>query len=45
MNASKAKKDSKSLSDPGIHERIRMDHSSEKAEDYVEAVAEILANQ
>lgn len=31
-----------SLSDPESHERIRQDHSSEKAEDYVEAVAEIL---
>lgn len=27
------------------HERIRLDHSSEKAEDYVEAVADILAEK
>lgn len=33
----------KTYSDPESHERIRQDHSSEKAEDYVEAVAEILA--
>jgi DtxR family manganese transport transcriptional regulator len=34
-----------SLSDPESHERIRQDHSSEKAEDYVEAVAEILQSK
>ncbi len=35
----------KSLSAPDSHERTRQDHLSEKAEDYVEAVAEILAQR
>ncbi|WP_146394148.1 manganese-binding transcriptional regulator MntR [Allorhodopirellula solitaria] len=41
----KSTKAPKSFSDPESHERIRMDHSSEKAEDYVEAVAEILKSK
>ncbi|MFG0263495.1 MAG: manganese-binding transcriptional regulator MntR [Novipirellula sp. JB048] len=41
----KAKKKPVPLSDPETHERIRLDHSSEKAEDYVEAVADILAEK
>ena len=36
---------SKSYSAPESHERTRQDHLSEKAEDYVEAVAEILTQR
>lgn len=42
MSSRKTNTSTKSFSAPGLHQRIRQDHSSEKAEDYVEAVAEIL---
>lgn len=39
------KANSKIYSAPESHERTRQDHLSEKAEDYVEAVAEILSQR
>lgn len=39
------KEKSRQLADPQSHERTRRDHSSEKAEDYVEAVDDILSHK
>lgn len=44
-SAGRSKPLPESFSDSRSHERTRKDHSSEKAEDYVEAVAEILSRK